>query len=163
MECPKCKTQNSDDAQTCSICGYKFAKKTEQEIFKNNPIEGSTQKITKDKKNYSKVFWKWFGIWAILNMIAIIIDEMEFNEEVITSADYFALGYLIAFVAATIFFCRTTHNALKEIGKTWGWVLGLLMFVPFGYWIVFFVVRTLLMPQGYWISKHQSFKLTKNE
>lgn len=148
MFCSSCGKESVDGSSFCQNCGAKFASK-------HQPINSisTTADNTASKKNYSPIFWKYFGVGVLISLWASAMGDFD--------SPVLGLLLLVVCVLYVYGFCKTINEAMAHIGKKNWWPLGLLSLVPFGFWVVFFIVRSKLLPHGLWISQHKSFRLTK--
>ena len=89
--------------------------------------------MTQTKTNYwdyeySTEYWTIFA----LNILVVIISTVLPG-----------IG-ILASLGLQIYLCVVTHRAFKLENKNYGWAVALLAFIPFGFWIIFFVVRSKL-------------------
>ncbi len=134
--CSNCGNPTSSDSKFCQHCGKTIGQ----------PVD-----IDKNAKNYSPIFWNYFGIGVLLNIFGRATGE----------GTGILIIYILVFVIYIYRFSVEINEAMASIGKKNWWPLGLLSLIPFGFWVAFLVVRSKLKPHGMWISKNKSFKLTK--
>lgn len=96
-------------------------------------------------KTYSSIFWKYFGLSILLHIISAVLE--------VINVDFLWPIYLTAVAIYMYFFCKMINEAMLSIGKKNWWPLGLLILIPFGFWIVFFIIRSQLKPHGKWSLK----------
>jgi|SRR3989338_2291013 len=150
MFCPNCGTKIQEHAEFCQNCGVKVEQKKSTKQAENENDSLTTETVV---KNYSPIFWKYFWIGVLLNIFARGVEVSEVDGL-----------WVIFLILAGIYiykFSKTIEEAMLSIGKKNWWPLGLLSLIPFGFWIAFLVVRSKLKPHGKWMSKHQSFKISK--
>jgi len=149
MFCIYCGKQIDTTSKFCPHCGKKIEK---PDISETKSIQ---KPIEEQKKTYGPIFWKYFWIAFLLNIIAEISEEVE--------SGLFSLLYLLILGVYVYFFCKMINEAMLSIRKKDWWPLGLLVLIPFGFWITFFVVRAQLKPRGRWNDERKSFKLSKDK
>jgi len=139
MFCRYCGKKIDETSNFCPYCGRKL-----KEILTLKEKESQESEI----KTYSSEFWKYFWIGIALSIFAGVLEASH--------SDFLAILYLIALVIYIYSFCKMVNEAMLSIGKKNWWPLGLLSLIPFGFWIVFFVVRAQLKPHGRWSLKRET-------
>ncbi|MCU0653331.1 MAG: hypothetical protein MUD10_03675 [Candidatus Pacebacteria bacterium] len=103
-----------------------------------------TNAVKQGTENYSSIFWKFL-------LLNIATGAAYIGTTMITGNVLMALLVFFALSAALLYwFCRAIGRAMASIGKNGWWPLGLLIFVPFGFWVAYFVARAQLKPRGKW-------------
>ncbi|MDD2753658.1 MAG: zinc-ribbon domain-containing protein [Candidatus Portnoybacteria bacterium] len=132
----------------CANCGAPvnqtdvFCKKCGAKLKKENPPSVPKEKPTEEHEEYSKTFFRLFLWGIVLNIFLSACNA--FNSGLLWLTALAALGYYV------YIFCQTTEKAMQSIGKKNWWPLGLLVLVPFGFWIAYFVIRHQLKKQNRW-------------
>lgn len=129
MFCKHCGKVIKPDDNFCPYCG--------------KPAVAEEKIIQKPKiKTYSSTFWKYFGMLILTNVLIGIFEFLEMP-----------IFWIIILGVYTYFFCQMVNEAMLSIGKKGWWPLGLLVLIPFGFWITFFIVRAQLKLYGKWSIK----------
>jgi len=136
MFCKHCGKPIGDEDKFCPYCGSPIKEAESPEVRLTE--EPKEEKI----KTYSSIFWKYFGILILANILIGVFEALEIP-----------IFWIIVLGVYTYFFCRMVNEAMLSIGKKNWWPLGLLVLIPLGFWIVFFVVRSQLKPHGRWSLK----------
>ena len=136
MFCKHCGKEINKTNKFCPYCGGRIEEIaiSEREIPQKSEI-----------KTYSSIFWKYFGVLFLLSICASVLG--------LADVGFLWILYLILIVIYTYSFCKMVNEAMLSIGKKNWWLLGLLVLIPIGFWIVFFVVRDQLKPHGKWGDK----------
>ena len=132
--CPKCNKNYDDSWTVCLNCGDKLI------MGAPPPIEERMDAST--EKKYKPAFLMYFIVGLtllVINSIAIGINHLTISNMA-----------LILFNILKVFFCILVNNAYNSVGKKYGWAWGLISFIPFGSWVVFFMVRNELKPRNKW-------------
>lgn len=108
------------------------------------------------KKNYRIIFWNLFGVGLIANVIMMFIKNYLSNYYGIAS-----LVYLLIFIVLVILWSVNFNQAWKAIGKKFGWLVGLISILPFGFLICICIAYFTLKGTEYWTGEYKSFKLQK--
>jgi hypothetical protein len=146
MFCSNCGTKVEDEAAFCQSCGKRIPGDKTVKIEGNYSSEEAI-------KNYSPVFWRYFWVGVLLNIFSRGIE--------VAGSEGFWVIFLILAVIYVYKFSAIINEAMLSIGRKNWWPLGLLSFIPFGFWVAFLIVRAKLKPHGKWVSKHRSFKMSK--
>lgn len=109
------------------------------------------KETTEIKKDYKNTFYNLFAIGVFLNLIPYIIVPLDSMSNFIL----FLLQFVIVF-----FWCKTFNDAWKDMGKKNGWVIGLIVLIPFGIIICLIIAERYLSRTGYW-KGGSSFRLSK--
>lgn len=104
-----------------------------------------------NKKDYKNTFYNLFAIGVLLNLIPYIVGPLN-------SASNFVL-FLLQLVIV-FFWCKTFNDAWKDMGKKNGWIIGLIVLIPFGVIVCLIIAERYLSKAGYW-KGGSSFKLSK--
>jgi len=136
MFCKHCGKPIGDEDKFCPYCGSPIKEAESPEVRLTE--EPKEEKI----KTYSSIFWKYFGILILANILIGIFEVLKIP-----------IFWIIVLGVYIYFFCRIVNEAMLSIGKKNWWPLGLLVLIPFGFWVVFFVVRSKLKPHGRWSVK----------
>jgi len=121
--CPKCKKYYPSGAyKKCPECKTELITKT-----------FSFEKDKEGKIYYSKKYWTFFLIQLLGNVLCTFFPLI-------------LIGLLIYY----IYFITIIHKSFKEVKINYGWLIGLLIFIPIGFWIVFFIARHKLKKVNKW-------------
>ena len=87
-----------------------------EDVFKPKSEEGTFQPVEPDFKNYSPVFWKYFWIGVLLNIISRGVEG--------AGGEIFWVVFLILAGIYVYKFSTTINEAMLSIGKKTGGHLG---------------------------------------
>jgi len=134
MYCKFCGKSIDQSSIFCPSCG----KNINETMV--NAVEIPKPEDKDNQRNYSSLFWKYFWLSALIYALGSV---SSINSTL-------AVVYLIVLILFVVSFCRSINKAMQSVGKRNWWPLGLLIIIPFGFWITFFVVRHHLKPAGKW-------------
>lgn len=135
MFCKQCGKEINQNSKFCANCGTSI-----DSVNSCPSLNTGSQRVEQEAKTYGSSFWKYF----LLSFLVIMMSGVAEINAILSAA------YLIFLILFLVSFCKFINQAMLSVGKKNWWPLGLLILLPLGFCITYFVVRHHLKPAGKW-------------
>jgi Ca2+/Na+ antiporter len=109
------------------------------------------EETTGAKKDYKGTFYNLFALGVLVNLVSYALKPMDGTLSIVI----FLLQLVVVFL-----WCRAFNAAWKEMGKKNGWMIGLIVLIPYGVVLCLIIAESSLRKAGYWKGSG-SFRLSK--